>query len=538
MKQLLFLALLLIFGPIAEAQTAFYTDRAVQQVNVLSTPTPLLAAVPYGSVRVCSLPLTQQQPCLPLAAITDIFGNPISNSIGSLFGQFLTDVTGRYTFGCTLGLNYQVQIAQSASNTPAVNYPITCPGSGNNPTFPSLTVNGNATISGTLGVTGAVTATSPGVFTNTQMNEYVQSLINGCSPLTEFQAEQGGTQFSTDALTGCLAIPVGAPVFNANAVAGYVNNSSTTTFGIGGYFSGRTLVNNAKVNTLNAVWDDTGRIGVGYALNLGANIANVGSSGGALLIEGVSTLSPTSFPAIFVQKLVGNGQWSQIIQQSGGGNSPSPYFTNTDSSGPEALNVNVGSTNNLFFTLRNSGGVLGMQSGFATAPTNQFYFQARNTTGAGNTAYPIVLNPLGGNVGVNNNNPGQPLDVTGNARSSGQFISTVATGTAPLAVSSTTPVANLVAGGNTVTIASGTATLSTTAVPTLSCATTVTVTATGTSASDSIEWAFASLLGNTADGLMVPVPQVGTNQVSFTRCNSTAGSLTGTAMVINWRVMR
>ena len=153
MRFALLLCMLCLLMPVtASSQTSFVTDRAMQQVNVLGTPTPLTAAIPYASVRVCSLPLTQQSPCLPLATISDINGNTISNSIGSNFGQFFTDVTGRYTFGCTVNTNYQVQIAPSASNTPATNYPISCPGFGNN-------LGSNLTFSGNTSFTGAVTAT-------------------------------------------------------------------------------------------------------------------------------------------------------------------------------------------------------------------------------------------------------------------------------------------------------------------------------------------------------------------------------------------
>src|SRR5206468_297389 len=123
------------------------------------------------NVRVCGLPLTQQSPCLPLATITDINGNAISNSIGANFGQLNADVTGRYTFGCTLGNNYQVQITQSASNTPASNYPITCPGASNNPNFASLNVSGAATVTGNLvcsSLSGIICITATGAYTTLQ----------------------------------------------------------------------------------------------------------------------------------------------------------------------------------------------------------------------------------------------------------------------------------------------------------------------------------------------------------------------------------
>jgi ethanolamine utilization microcompartment shell protein EutS len=58
-----------------------------------------------------------------------------------------------------------------------------------------------------------------------------------------------------------------------------------------------------------------------------------------------------------------------------------------------------------------------------------------------NTDRVFILND--GKVGIGTTSPVQALDVVGNIRSSGQFISTVATGTAPLSVSSTTLCTNL-----------------------------------------------------------------------------------------------
>lgn len=93
------------------------------------------------------------------------------------------------------------------------------------------------THNGTLGLTNA------GVFTNTQMNLYMKVLLNGCDPLTEYQATQGAN-YSTDAQTGCVAVPGGATVHQANGLAGYANTSSTTAAAVGTYGQGRCLLSN------------------------------------------------------------------------------------------------------------------------------------------------------------------------------------------------------------------------------------------------------------------------------------------------------
>ena len=57
--------------------------------------------------------------------------------------------------------------------------------------------------------------------------------------------------------------------------------------------------------------------------------------------------------------------------------------------------------------------------------------------------YGLYIRRSDGQVGIGNEAPGKALDVTGDVRASLQLISTVATGTAPLAVTSTTEVPNL-----------------------------------------------------------------------------------------------
>lgn len=70
------------------------------------------------------------------------------------------------------------------------------------------------------------------------------------------------------------------------------------------------------------------------------------------------------------------------------------------------------------------------------------------TAGSFDTFTPEMVIDTAGNVGIGTSTPAQKLDVAGNVNASGnvsggQLVSTVPTGTAPLAVSSTTKVTNL-----------------------------------------------------------------------------------------------
>lgn len=129
-----------IFCPFSAAQS-FYSGQAMQPVVISGSPQPTLGPIPFAGVRVCSTPLTQTSPCLPLATVTDQNGNTLSNSIGSNFGQLSADNLGRFVFGCSTGSNLQLQYA-GASNAAAANVPISCPGLGSNPQLSGLTISG------------------------------------------------------------------------------------------------------------------------------------------------------------------------------------------------------------------------------------------------------------------------------------------------------------------------------------------------------------------------------------------------------------
>lgn len=151
------LALLLMVPIMGLGQTSsFFTDRAVGSFPV--NHMQVLIPISYGQVRVCSFPAIGS-PCVNPASVTDLSGTPLT-VLGGNFGQITTDVVGRFSFGCAPGI-YQVQVAASSSNTPQLNYPIVCSLPTGNPPVSvevnNLTVDGNATVAGTLGVTGILT---------------------------------------------------------------------------------------------------------------------------------------------------------------------------------------------------------------------------------------------------------------------------------------------------------------------------------------------------------------------------------------------
>lgn len=198
--------LLFILTAVGWGQTvAFITDRALG-VNPFSpgagaTPSPIF--LPFAQVRICTIP-TSGSPCNTPATITDIFGNPLS-IIGGNFGQLTTDVVGRFSFGCQPG-NYQIQVAVTSSNTPQLNYPVTCPA---NTTLGNLLTNNN-TWTGTQLFNGTVT-------------------ISGLTSGLCLQAGTGGLLTSAG---GACVTPTGTPA-NGN-LAAWSSGTSVTNVDLSG----------------------------------------------------------------------------------------------------------------------------------------------------------------------------------------------------------------------------------------------------------------------------------------------------------------
>lgn len=196
---------LLLVSVGALGQTSFYTDRAVGSFPINSTG--VLVPIAYGQVRVCTSADigTSTSPCPHVANITDINGNPLT-IVGGNFGQITTDVVGRFNFGCSLGQNYLIQVAASASNTPQLNYAISCPGVGTNPS-----ISGNLSISGP---SPWVDPTAPPYNCKfddvTDDTACLQSAINATPHSGELRLPAGRTAFiqcASPVNSTCLLIP-------------------------------------------------------------------------------------------------------------------------------------------------------------------------------------------------------------------------------------------------------------------------------------------------------------------------------------------
>lgn len=138
---------------------------------------------------------------------------------------------------------------------------------------PTVSTNAAITTANNVftGAPGITEQNSGGTFTSAQ--EYMQSLLNGCNPNTEFGTTQAGGSV-IDALTGCVAVPNGA-TRQANAVAGYGTSTSGTV--VGGYFQARPLANGVFADAINPVWQDLAGLTTGVkggAVDINVNPQN------------------------------------------------------------------------------------------------------------------------------------------------------------------------------------------------------------------------------------------------------------------------
>lgn len=299
-----------------------------------------------------NLPTTCSGNTINITAALQAVAAPLPGSIipsssnlsgpGTITGTF----SGNPTMSGTWTFSNPIVGSTTGNTAPAANNAFT----GNN------THSGTETFNAAIISTSPFALTNPGVFTNTQQNEYMQSLINGCSPLTE--ADGNGP--TTDAIAGCIATPATAPVHQINAIAGYANSScnsftGTTCNTVAGYFANRAITNGAGIWGLNPIIVDTagtsGTFMVGTEIDININgspghvfgLQITGTSGGAGVM-------PAGAAAITIDK-IGSLSWPLGLNIGTGATGTSPAIAIGATS-----SASSSSSQNINFTSINSGG--------------------------------------------------------------------------------------------------------------------------------------------------------------------------------------
>lgn len=119
-------------------------------------------------------------------------------------------------------------------------------------------LSGGATIPG-------LNISTSAAFLNTQMYLYGQSSINGCNPLTEYQAAQGANT-TAEPITGCMTVPSSSTAHQADGGGFFITNSSTSTNAVGVYSQARCLANSTACWGANFVSRDAGGLTTGLTL--------------------------------------------------------------------------------------------------------------------------------------------------------------------------------------------------------------------------------------------------------------------------------
>lgn len=281
-------------------------------------------------------------------------GNPVgiigTSLIPQLVQTFATDNTG--AFSCSIwgndninpantvylvtfldGLGNSVGPIQYSLTGASVNLNTAVAG---NTTSPPVLIGGPAIVSAPLApqtITGQpltltsapLTLSNPGVFSNAQMNVYLQSLVNGCSPSTEI----GGNANATQAITGCVAVPAGTVNNNSAGVAGFATSladSAGRAHGnaVGGYFQGKAIGANSAAWGINFLAYNQGTASgvniTGFEGDIGVDLGSTPAyvRGGVLALSngpnGSGTMPVNSIGLEILSIVAPTLQWNRGLQ--------------------------------------------------------------------------------------------------------------------------------------------------------------------------------------------------------------------------------
>lgn len=308
----------------------------------------------------------------------------------------------------------------------------------------TLTANANGALSvdgvGTalndrILVKNEVTASHNGIYSLTQLgdgsNPYILTRVTDYDQPSEAVAGtavfiQEGTANADSGwiqtTTGTITIGTSSLLFTQFTSLGQIVAGSglTETGNTISVLAGDGISLSSPINgSVNVLSDPTGGANLARAINVGVNGVAV-KIDSTTIVEGASNRLAVN---------VGTGA-NQIVQLDGSSKLPAvdgSALTNLNASNISSgtLSVSRGGTGT-GTTFTQGSVVFSGASGTYSQDNAKFFWDDTNFR-----------------LGIGNASPGKAVDVTGDVRASVQLISTVATGTAPLAVSSTTLVSNL-----------------------------------------------------------------------------------------------
>lgn len=141
---------------------------------------------------------------------------------------------------------------------------------------------------------GQSLVSNPGVFTETQPNDYLLSTINGCNPGAIFSNPVITSVYYTAASDGCVAVPTSSSVNDATGVMGILSNASTFTQASGGQFIGLGTVAGAQIWGINSVSTNSTPAAVGaqihgYEMDVGPGVALSSGTLTQVTVSGTTT---------------------------------------------------------------------------------------------------------------------------------------------------------------------------------------------------------------------------------------------------------
>lgn len=263
----------------------------------------------------------------------------------------------------------------------------------------TINCTGGITCSDSGGITvfngvGGNPFSDPGVFDNSTMATALQGLITGtCSVTTEFQTGQPA-QFADTGTFGCVIIPSNSTEHQGMGIFGATANGSTTTNGVGGYFSGRATAagsgatdgTRVRIWGVNPLLTDAGFTHVLLTNELDFNVSGSDTHILGLQFTGAGSVDMTSDSAgIIFGALGGTHQWPVALYCSQGATSnscvkldPTSSANNVGSQAIKLLSRTSGGTLNTFTINTGAGGSIIMGSDttggftFQRAGVNQF----------------------------------------------------------------------------------------------------------------------------------------------------------------------